>query len=94
MDLILELDLTYIEEAIRKASDLFAEIALIFLKEVLKIFLVISRPLYLIFLSFGIIHYVISDSYKNKKYIYGAILLAIFSEVILPNLLIYLNISV
>jgi len=88
---ILLINSSEIESLIEQGSETVIRILTIALIEILKIFIAISRPLYVVVISFGVVYYVLSDSYKNKKYLYGGILLAIFSELILPAFITYLN---
>ncbi len=85
---------SFIEESIRKASDFILTIILSILIEAIRIYILIARPLYILVIGFGLIYYLFSGSYRNKKFIYGGILLAIFSELILPQLIDYFNIPV
>ena len=84
---------TEVENFIERAADVVIKVLTSALLEVLKIFIAISRPLYVVVISFGVVYYVLSDSYRNKRYLYGGILLAIFSELVLPAIISYLNLS-
>ncbi len=84
---------TEIEGFIKRASDLLVDVLTSALIEALKVFIAISRPLYVVVISFGVVYYVLSDSYRNKRYLYGGIILAIFSELVLPTIITYLNLG-
>lgn len=88
---ILLVNSSEIESLIEQGSEVIIRVLTIALIEVLKIFIAISRPLYVVVISFGVVYYVLSDSYRNKRYLYGGILLAIFSELILPAFISYLD---
>jgi len=84
---------TEVESFIERAAEVVIKILTSALIEILKIFIAISRPLYVVVISFGVVYYVLSDSYRNKRYLIGGLILAIFSELILPALITYLNLS-
>jgi len=84
---------TEVESFIERAAEVVIKILTSALIEILKIFIAISRPLYVVVISFGVVYYVLSDSYRNKRYLIGGLILAIFSELILPTLITYLNLS-
>lgn len=91
---VLLMNSTEVENFIDNAADFVIKVLTSALLEVLKIFIAISRPLYVVVISFGVVYYVLSDSYRNKRYLYGGILLAIFSELVLPAIVSYLNLSI
>ena len=88
------LNSTEVEDSVRNVSDFVIAFLKVALIELLRIFIAISRPLYVVVISFGVVHYVLSDSYRNKRYLYGGILLAIFSEIFLPMLMKYLGLII
>ena len=64
------------------------EIVLYLIKDFIQLITYILRPLYIFLIIFGVLHYAVSGlSPKNRRYLYGGILLAIFTELILPILL-------
>jgi len=85
------IDISEIEDLITSLFDSAKEILILILVKIIELLMFIARPLYVSVISLGIMLYVISPTYRHKRYILAGIGLAIFAEVILPFLIDSLN---
>ncbi len=82
-----------IEELITGIFETAKELLILFLIKLIELLMYIARPLYISVIAIGVMLYVISPTYRHKRYIFSGIGLAIFTEVVLPFLVESLGLS-
>ncbi len=75
-------------DIINKVIEIVKKMIIAITNNIVSLLPYVLRPLYILIIIIGVIRYAVSGlSPKNKRYLYGGILLAIFTELILPVLL-------